>query len=222
MTEKITLSASPRKLEGKKVKQLRKQGILPANLFGKGIKSLNIEVALKDLQSVFKKAGETRLVDLKVDGTTHNVLIHHIQVDPVTETPLHVDFQAVSLKEKITATVPVQIIGESPAEKEKIGILVQQLSEVEVEALPTNLPDHLAADVSGLAEVDAVIYVKDLKFDQSTVTIKPEDLEKIVDKVEPPAKEEVATPPPTIEAPLQGAQEEKTVTTEEPSQAKKE
>lgn len=205
MNEKIIIIANKRKIRGKKVKQLRRQGILPANLFGKGINSLDIEVLLKEFLSLFKKAGETHIVELKIDGSIHNALIHGVQIDPVTDTPLHVDFQAVSLKEKTTATVPIQLRGESPAEKEKIGILVQQLSEIDVEALPTDLPDHLDADVSGLANVDATIYVKDLKFDKSKVTIKREELEKIVAKVEPPTKEKVVTPPPTVEAPTEGA-----------------
>ena len=199
MTDKITLEAQKRTVEGKKTKQLRNKGILPANIFGKGLKSVSVQVSLLDFSKVYKTAGETKIIELKTGEDTHNVLIHNLQTHPVTEAALHVDFQAVSLREKITATVPVEIVGESPAEKEKIGILVQQLSEVDVEALPMDLPERLEADVSGLAEVDAALYVRDLKYDTSKLTIAPEDLEKIVAKIEPPAKEEVSTPPPTAE-----------------------
>lgn len=199
MSDKITLSSEKRTLEGKQAKQLRRKGILPANIFGKGFKSLSIQLPTLEFQKVYKQAGETHLIDLKVGNETHNVLVHRLQLDPATDSPLHVDFQAVSLKEKITATVPIQLVGESPAEKEKIGILVQQLSEVEVEALPTDLPDHLDADVSGLTQVDASLFVKDLRLDTAKVTIKPADLEKIVARVEPPAKEEVAEPVPVAE-----------------------
>lgn len=222
MTEKIILAAEKRKISGKKVKQLRREGTLPANIFGKGLKSIAIEIPIKVFLNTFKKAGETHLVELKLGEAIHNVLIHKVQVDPVTDTPLHVDFQAVSLKEKISATVPVQVVGESPAEKEKIGILVQQLSEIEVEALPTDLPDHFEADVSGLNAVNAAVFVKDLNFDKSKVFIKTDDLEKIVAKVEPPAKEEVVTPPPTVEAPAEEAVAQEAVPTEEVKEEKKE
>jgi large subunit ribosomal protein L25 len=205
MSQKISLTTQKRSVEGKKVKTLRRQGILPANVFGKGIKSHAIQLPVAEFLKVYRGAGETHLIELKVGDTVHNVLVHNLQVDPVTDAPLHVDFQAVSLKENISATVPIKVVGESPAEKDKIGIFVQQLSEIEVEALPTDLPDHLEADVSKLDTVGSVLYVKDLKFDSATVTIKPEDLEKIVAKVEPPAKEEVVTPPPTVEvAPTEG------------------
>lgn len=200
MKEKIVLEAKKRDVVGKKVKQLRRQGVLPGNVFGKGVKSISVQVPVAELLKVYKTAGETHLVELKVDGAVHNVLFHNLQLDPATDAPLHADFQAVSLKEKITATVPINLVGESPAEKEKIGILVQQLSEVEVEALPTDLPDHLEANVLTLAAVGDALHVKNLKFDASKVTIKAEDLEKIVAKVEPPAKEEVVAPPTAAEA----------------------
>jgi large subunit ribosomal protein L25 len=202
MPEKITLAVQKRTIDGKKVKQLRRQGILPANIFGKGVPSQAIQLPELEFMKLYKKAGETHLIEIAVDKQSHNVLIHNVQIDPLTQQPLHVDFQAVSLREKITATVPIQLVGEAPAEKEKVGILVQQLSEIDVEALPQELPDHLEIDISTLVAVNDTLYVRDLKFDSAKVTIKPEDREKIVARIEPPAKEEVITPP--VVAPAEG------------------
>jgi len=134
------------------------------------------------------------------------VLVSGLQIDPVTSDYLHVDFRRVDLTEKITAKVPVEIVGESPAEKQKMGTVVQQLSEIEVEALPADLPEKIEIDATTLIEVDQTIYVKDLKIDKK-VTIKT-DLESIVAKVEPPTKEEVVevVAPVEDEVPVEGEQ----------------
>jgi large subunit ribosomal protein L25 len=108
--------------------------------------------------------------------------------------PIHVDFLQVDLKEKVEAEVPVELTGESPAEKEAIGTVVQYLNEIKVEALPMDLPEKFIVDTSALSEVDQAILVKDLSVDRSKVDIKTE-AEEIVVKVEPPQKEEVVETP---------------------------
>ena len=134
---KIKLSSQTRKLFGRKVKNLRKQGIVPANIFGKSIKSKNIQVNQKDFIKAYKEAGETSLIDLSVDEKTSKpVLISSIQTHPVTNQTLHVDFHQVDLKEKVTATVPLEVIGESPAVKESGAVLFQAVSELSVENSP--------------------------------------------------------------------------------------
>lgn len=193
---KLTLKSEKRKLFGRKVKQLRKLGLLPANIFGKKIKSEAITVKYKEFKDLFEKAGETQIVDL--DGKP--VLVSNLQIDPVTSDYIHVDFRQVDLTEKITAKVPVEIVGESPAEKQNLGTVVQQISEIEVEALPTDLPEKIEIDATLLVEVDQMIFVKDLKIDKK-VTIKT-DLESIVVKVEPPTKEEVVEVIPEVAPPL--------------------
>lgn len=197
--EKIIVTASPRTVLGRKVKSLRREGILPANVYGKKVKSLSIQLIAKEFMTVYGRAGETSLVDLKIDGEVKPVLISHIQKNPVTDEIIHVDFHQVDLKEKVKAAVPLEIIGESPADKSGIGILVQQMSEIEVEALPTDLPEKIMVDVSKLENVDEAILVKDLVFDKEKVAID-QDGEQIVVKIEPPAKEEEVAPPPTEEA----------------------
>lgn len=198
--QKEKLKVEKRKIAGRNVKQLRKTGILPANIYGKKIKSLAVQVVYKDFLPVWQKVGETGIVELVIAGDKENrpVLIHNIQVDPVTDIPLHVDFHQVDLKEKITSVIPVEILGEAPAVGQKIGILIQPLDEVEVEALPADLPDRFTVDVSGLKEVNQAIMAKELKMPSGVKLITSS--EQILVKINPLAKEEVVAPPPVTEA----------------------
>ncbi|MDP2947779.1 MAG: 50S ribosomal protein L25 [Nanoarchaeota archaeon] len=196
--EKITLKAKVRKEVGRKVKLLRKEGILPANIYGKKIKSESIQIDLKEFLDVYKKVGDTKLFYIN----ERPVLVANIQKNPVSDALLHVDFHQVDLKEKVEAKVPIELTGESPAEKQSIGTVVQYLNEIEVEALPTDLPDKFEIDISKLTEVDQSIHVKDLPYDKSKIEVKT-DLEEILVKVEPPQKEEVVAPP-VAEVPAEG------------------
>jgi large subunit ribosomal protein L25 len=197
---KQKIKVEKRKVFGRKVKNLRQEGILPANIYGKKIKSKAVKLDLTDFYPVFRKVGETGLVDLNVKGekTKRTVLIHNVQFDPVTDQAIHVDFHQVDLKEKIEADIPVEMVGESPADEQKKGILVQLLNELEVEALPADLPEKIEVEISSLKEVDDMIKVADLKVDKKKVEILT-DASRIVAKIEPlakieeekPAKEEV-------------------------------
>lgn len=199
-TSKFTLKSTKRDEFGRKVKRLRKKGLIPANIFGKKIKSEAVTVDNKEFTQVFEKAGETQIIDL--NGKP--VLVSSLQIDPVSSEYLHIDFRQVDLTEKISAKVPVEVIGESPAEKQKLGTIVQQLSEIEVEALPADLPEKIEVDSSVLTEVDQTIFVKDLKIDKKVTILT--DSESIVVKVEPPQKEEVVETPVAVEgeAPAEG------------------
>jgi large subunit ribosomal protein L25 len=191
---KLTLKAEVRKISGRKVKNLRKEGILPGNISGKKIKSEAVQVVFKDFDKVYKEAGETGLVTLEIGKEEKPVLIHNLQVNPVSDVPVHVDFLQVDLKEKVEADVPVELTGESPAEKQALGTVVQYINEIKVEALPMDLPEKFEVDTSELSEVDQAIYVKDLKVDRAKVDIKTGP-DEIVVKVEPPQKEEVIETP---------------------------
>jgi large subunit ribosomal protein L25 len=191
---KTILKAEERKIEGRKVKNLRKEGILPGNVYGKKIKSLAVQVDLKEFTKTFKEIGETGLLTIQIGTDEKPVLIHNLQKNPKSDELIHVDFLQVDLKVKVEADIPVELIGESPAEKQGIGTVVQYLNEVKVEALPTDLPESFEVDTSILSEVDQSIMVK------SKVEIKS-DLEEMVAKVEPPQKEEVVEAPV---APVEG------------------
>jgi len=205
--DELKLTAEKRTILGRKAKTLRREGILPANIYGKKVKSLAVQTDLKSFLVAFKKTGETSVVELKVKGEKKSrpVLIHNVQFDPVSDQPLHADFYQVDLKEKVTTEVPIELVGESPAAKEKIGILIQPLTEVEVEALPTELPDKLELDISGLKDVGNAVTVTDLKVAKGVKVLTSE--KEILAKVEPLAKEEVA-PPPEEEIPEEVPEEE--------------
>lgn len=205
MTEKKTeekprLVAEKRKITGRKVKALRQKGILPANIFGKKIKSSSIQVDLKSFLSIFKKAGETGLVEISISGEKEKrpALIHNLQKDPISDQPLHVDFYQVDLKEKIISKVPIVLAGDSPAVVQKIGILIQPLYEVEVEALPADLPDKFEIDISNLKQVADSIFVESLKTPPGVKIVSSP--KEVLAKIQPLGKEEVVAPPPTPEA----------------------
>lgn len=184
----ITLAAQVREVTGKKVKKLRQEGLLPASLYGKDIKSMALAVKMPEFMKVYAKAGETGLVELKHDSRSTHTLISNVQIHPVTRAPLHVEFHAVKLTEKIKASVPVELVGESPAVANNIGILLQTINEVEVEALPADLPEKITVDATKLAEIDQQVTVGELAVPKEvTVLIETTG---IVVKVAPAVSEE--------------------------------
>lgn len=203
MNKKV-LNGDLRVISGRKVKKLRQQGLLPANVFGKKIKSESIQVIDKDFKVIYKEVGDTGLIALTIGKDEKPVLVHDVQVNPMTDEVIHVNFLQVDLKEKVEAEVPVELIGESPAEKQSLGTVVQYINEIKVEALPTDLPEKFTVDTSELTDVDQAIYVKDLKVDRTKVEIKNEE-DEIVVKVEPPQKEEVIEVVPVVAVGAEGA-----------------
>lgn len=157
------LTLQKRTITGKKVKKLRKDGFLPANIYGKELKSISVQVPYKDFDPIYKEVGKTGLIDVVLDGTAHPVLIHNTHVNPITDQTLHADFFQVNLKEKITTMVPLEFVGEAKAVTEKIGLLMTPLSEIEVEALPEALPEKIEVNVEPLAAIDEQLTVGDLK-----------------------------------------------------------
>lgn len=202
--QEIKLKALKREVNGRKVKQLRSKGLIPANVYGKKIKSQSLSLEKEEFEKVYKRAGETEVVGLLIEGEKEErpILIQNLQVHPVTDEPLHVDLRQIILTEKITAQIPVEITGEAPAAQQKLGILIQTVSEIEVEALPMELPEKFIVDVSGLAKVEDEVKVKDLVVDRSKVKLAVED-DLVVAKIEPLAAEEVA-PPPAEEVAAEG------------------
>jgi large subunit ribosomal protein L25 len=204
--DKKVLKAEVRKLVGRKVKNLRKEGLLPANVSGKKVESVSVQVNFKEFKEIYDEVGETGLIMLKLESEERPVLVHNVQMHALTDDMIHVDFLQVDLKEKVEAQVPVEVVGTSPAEKQSLGTVVQHLNEVTVEALPTDLPEKFEVSVDELTEVDQAIFVKDIKVDRSKVEIKTNE-EEIVVKVEPPQKEEVVEAPIAAEGetPAEGA-----------------
>lgn len=160
--KKHSLHAQKRELVGRKVKSLRSGGQIPATVYGHNVKSVSISVPTEAFTSVFHAAGETGLVELSIDGDTRPVLIHTVQKHPVKRNILHVEFYQVDLKQKVKTNVPIELTGEAPAATTKTGVLLNLVDEIEVEALPTDLPEKIVVDVSALAEVGQEIKVQDI------------------------------------------------------------
>ncbi len=207
MATKTKIKVQKRKITGRKVKQLRKEGIIPANIYGKDVKSVAIQLPVKDFHLAFKQAGETNIIELQIDKDTKTrpVLVHDIHRHPVTDYYLHVDFHQVDLTKKATVNIPVEIKGEAPATT-KGGLLLQLLNEVEVEALPADLPDKFEVDISNLEEIGQGISLKDIKVDTKKVNFTAENLDELVVKIEEPTKEEEA--PAEVEAAAEGEEAE--------------
>ncbi len=193
------LTASVRKIFGRKTKQLRAKGIVPANIFGKNIKSQAIELEKGGLLTTMRLAGETSLINLKIEGDTkvHPVLVSGYAQDPVTGDMLHVDFHEVDLTQTTTADVPLKVVGVSEAVEGGL-VLVMLKNELEVEALPTDLPSAIEVDISTLKALGDDILAKDLKIDRTKIKLAVEDEEPIA-TIQEPAKEEVVE-----EAPAEG------------------
>lgn len=190
--DRIALKAEERTLLGKKVKKLRRDGFIPGHVFGKKVETEHVSVPLKEFLSVFKTAGETGLIDLKIGAEkVRPVLIRELQYDPRTGQLLHIDFYQVNLSEKVAVPVPVVLIGEEP-ESVHMGetVVFQNLSEVSVEALPTDLIENIEVDISTLKQVDDAITVGELNIDRDKLTVLAEP-EEVVVKLAPAVTEEM-------------------------------
>ncbi|MBI2065119.1 MAG: 50S ribosomal protein L25 [Candidatus Yanofskybacteria bacterium] len=185
---KIELRAEERTILGSGVKALRKSGYVPVVLYGKGQKSIPLQVPVKDFNKVLKEAGESTLVYVGVGSHSYPTIIHDVSLDPVNDSILHADFYKVSLTEKIKTEVPVVFIGESPAVKDLSGILIKNVNELEVEALPQNLPHEINIDISSLKNFGDQILVKDIKLGPDVKLVTDEEL--ILATVQEPKSQE--------------------------------
>lgn len=159
----MDLSVKQRTVLGKATNALRKQGLIPAELYGNGIKNQSLSVDGKEFRKVYKEAGENTVVYLvSEDGKKHPVLIHDIQRGYVSSEIEHVDFHEINMNEVISAPIPLEFIGESPAAKTLGGVVTRAMDSIEVESLPADLPQSFIVDISALAELNQSIYVKDL------------------------------------------------------------
>jgi len=190
-----------KRLKLKKAKQQRRQGLLPANVFGGGIESIAVSCPSDDFKKLYNDVGEVALVYLKIEGQEKAIptMIDEVQFHPITGDFLHASFRKVSLKDKITADIPVVIKGEVDIPD---AVLVTVHNTLKVEALPTDLPEEFEVDVSNLTEIDQSITISDLVYDKSKVKLMFEEenentpiviVQKIKEEVveEPEATEEV-------------------------------
>ncbi len=182
--DKLQISAKIRD-EKIKAKELRKTGQIPAVLYGHKISNQNLSLNAVEFEKVFKKAGESTIVDLVVEGgTTHPVLIQDVQLHNLKNTPIHADFYQVNMSDKLKATVALEYTGEALAVKALGGVLFKQLNEVQVECLPGDLPHNILVDISSLKTFEDAIYVKNLKVSDKVKILA--SAEEVVAKVHPP------------------------------------
>lgn len=184
--DRLSLQAEERKVLGKKVKKLRRDGKLPGHVFGKGVEGENVLVSAKEFLKTFKEAGATGLIDLKIGKEKiRPVLIREVQYNPVNDQLIHIDFYQVNLSQKVKVAVPLILIGEQPATViSGEAIVLQTVKEIEVEALPTDLVEKIEVDITLLKQIDDAITVGQLQFDRSKLTIQVPG-EEIVVKLAP-------------------------------------
>jgi len=160
----VELTAERRTLVGKQVKQLRRQGWLPAVMYGHGFAPVPLQFEAKNLMRALAQISGSQLVSIRIEGQSQPemALVRDIQRDPITGMLLHVDFYRVSLTERIRAEIPLTLVKKSPVVERNAGILLHGISSIEVECLPGDLVDTIEVDLSTLVEVDQEIAVRDL------------------------------------------------------------
>lgn len=190
--DKIVLEASKRDIIGKKVKNLRLEGKIPAVIYGHKFKDTPIVLDAHSTTLALKNVSESTILIIKLDGKEHSALVRDRQIDFIKGDILHLDFQVVSLTEKLRTNVHIELIGESPAVEEFNAMIVNGITDIEVEALPQDLPEGINVDISILDEIGKAIYVKDLPaIDKVEFLTDPEELVAIASAV----KEEVIEEP---------------------------
>lgn len=214
----LKLEAKTRDVFGKKLKTFRQKGELPAVLYGPKEKSIPLSLVLKDFKKVWEKAGESSLIELSMDGEKKNILIHEVAFDPVSDEPIHADFYAVQMDKVIQATVPLIFSGASEAVKTLGGVLVKVMHELEIEALPMDLPHELNVDISKLKQIHDKILIKDIDFPEK---VKPlQFLNEVVAIVEELKAEEETVPAEMDMSKVEVATKKKEEAPEEPEAPK--
>lgn len=158
----MQLTVEKRTAFGRSVKKLRRQGLIPAELYGHGVANEHLAVPAKEFGQVFRNAGESMVITLAVGGEKRAALIHDVQYDAVSDAPLAVDFYQVRLDEKIRVKVPFVFAGTAPAVKRGGAVLVKALQEIEIEALPADIPRELSVPLESLRAIGESIYVDNL------------------------------------------------------------
>jgi large subunit ribosomal protein L25 len=199
--EKAVLKASHRNVIGKKVGALRRQGKLPGVLYGHHIDPTPIEMDLREATRYLSALSGSALVQIEVDGKPYSALVREKQRDFIRGTYLHVDFQAVSLTEKLRTSVAVELTGLSPAVKDFNGFVVNGLNDLEVECFPQDLPESIIVDISNLAKIGDGIYVRDIVLSEKVVLLdNPDEMIALVTFAGKEEEEEVVEAP-TLEEP---------------------
>lgn len=234
----LTITAKARTALGKQNIKLRKTGALPAVLYGPQTPAIALEVPAKEFGKIYKSAGENTLVNLVIEGQDgkKKVLIHDVAKHYSKNLPIHVDFYEVDLSRKIHAKIPVEFTGTAPAVKELGGVLIKNLTEIEVEALPADLPHSIEINIDKLATFDVSIRLGDVKLvgdvkllgnlEEVIVSVQPPRSEAELEELEKPTDEKAAVEavagepkPEEGAAPAEGEKKEGEKKAEQPAEA---
>jgi len=171
--EQLELQVAERKILGKKVRFLRRQGITPLHVFGHGIESKALQCDTAKLKRVLAEAGKTRLINLKLDKekSPRTVVVREVQIEPLTGESLHVDFYQVKMAEAVKVEVPIILIGEAPALKLKENTLAQELNTLSVECLPAKIPASIEVNIGSLTDSEQTVRVADIKLDEGITAL---------------------------------------------------
>lgn len=208
----MELIAQKREIMGKAVKTLRDGGFIPAELYGREFENIHLSIPEKDFNKVFNEAGESTIVNLAVGGEKIPVLINDVFTDPLSNKISHIDFYRVRMDEKTEVSVPFEFVGEAQAVKEKKGILIKAMHELEIRALPADLPHNIEIDVTNLAEVGQSIHIKDIKPVKGVEILA--ELEAVIATITEIVEEVVEEAPVSVEDVKVEGEEKKNVTEE--------
>ena len=176
MSDRIQLELEQRTVIGKKVNRLRRAGILPATVYGKGVGPFTVQLNARAFGEIYRRAGRTTLIDLAIPGQpAQSAFIHTLQRHPVSRAIRHVDFLVVDLLIEITVDVPIHLVGESPLITRGDAVLNQVLTSLEVRALPTALPSSIEIDISVLDSLEKSVHVRDIPALANGAIVTPED-----------------------------------------------
>jgi large subunit ribosomal protein L25 len=197
--EQILLDAEIRSVAGKAVKRLRREGFVPAVVYGHHTAPMSLQVKERALHQALRVAGTNHLITLSLPGESapKMVLVRELQRDSLNHAMMHVDFYEVIMTEKITSDLPIVLVGESKLVKSGNGLLFQGLDSIEIECLPGDLPPEIKIDLSTLTEVDQAVMVRDLTLGEAVQILT--DLDEVVVKILPPQVEEVVAAPAVAE-----------------------
>lgn len=190
--EKVVIKASKRSVTGKQVRALRRAGELPGIIYGRNMEPVNISMNAHDASLVLARTTASSLITIDLDGKEYPALVREKQRNPVKKSFVHIDFQAVSLTEKIRANVGIQITGVSPAVKDYNAVLVTGLDSLEVECFPQDLPERIVVDVSVLGKIGDGVYVRDVVLSDKVKVLVDGD-EMLVLATAPKAEVEAVT-----------------------------
>lgn len=190
MAQHAQLNAETREMLGKKVRRLRRAGLLPATVYGYNMAPISIQVNAHEFLSVLRHSGRAQLIDLTVDGgTARPVFIKQTSIDAKRNQFVHIEFYQANMRVLMTSRIPLHFIGESPAVKDG-GIFLPVLDHVDLESLPDNVPgEGINVDISSITEINGLIHAGDLAIPENCTLLTPAD--EVVAKVNPPVAEEV-------------------------------